>query len=64
MVSNLANTELLESAAELIDYFEDKLPAKLLEQDIRENDMDALAQHVMEARAAQSDIEFNPEGDI
>lgn len=59
-MSNLANTELLESAAELIDYFEDKLPAKVIEKDIAGNDMDALAAHVREARATQFDIEYKP----
>lgn len=63
-VSNLVNIELMESAAELIDYFEGKLPAELLERDIQNNDLETLAAHVRDARIAQFELEYSPEGDI
>lgn len=41
--------QLLERAAECIDYFEEKLPAKLIEKDINNQDYDMLWVHVREA---------------
>lgn len=57
-MSNSTNTILLERAAACIDYFQDKLPAKVIERDIDYNDLEALAQHVHEAEAEISRQEF------
>lgn len=50
-MSEQAHTELVEKASELIDYFENELPARLIEQDLAGNDLEALAFHVKDAWA-------------
>ena len=58
-MSNLVNTELFERAAEMVTYFEGKLPAKVIEQDLKHNDLEALRYHVADAEAvaAQNELE-------
>lgn len=48
-MSNFANTELLEIAAELIDYWTGTMWAAILEDDIEHGDLEALHEHVKEA---------------
>lgn len=59
-MSNIQNIELLENAAELIDYFEGTTTAKMLEQDLDSNDLEMLSVHVKQARTAQFNAEYNP----
>lgn len=58
-MSNTVNTELLERAALMIDYFLGKMPAQVIEADIDRNDLEALNYHVTyaEAIASQEEIE-------
>lgn len=57
-MSTQVNTELYERAAEMIDYFQDKLPAQLIEKALKNNDLDALRLHVAQAEAEVSRQEF------
>lgn len=57
-MSNLVNDELFNRAAEMIDYFEGKLPAQLIEQALGSNDLDSLRKYVLEAEAEASRQEF------
>lgn len=50
-MSTEANIELLERAQEMIDYFENELPARVIARDIEANDLEALRAHVTEAEA-------------
>lgn len=52
------NTELFERAAEMITYFEGKLPAQVLEADLASNDLEALYRHVTDAEALAAQEEF------
>lgn len=54
------NSIWLERAAACIDYFEGKLPAQLIEQDLDNNDMEELQHHVMLAEAEMSIEYFAP----
>jgi hypothetical protein len=58
-MSNNVNTGLLERASEMIDYFESKLPAQLIEADLASNDLEALHGHVLQAEAEASCQEHN-----
>ena len=57
-MSNQTNDILFERAAEMIDYFQGKLPARLIEQDLEHDDLEALAEHVNQAEglAAQQEM--------
>lgn len=57
-MSNQVNTELLERAAAMCDYFENKQPAFIIERDLAREDLDALYKHVCEAEALASQEEF------
>lgn len=50
-MSEQSNTNLFERASEVIDYFENELPARVIQRDIDANDLEALAVHVKEAEA-------------
>jgi hypothetical protein len=52
------NEQLFERAAECVTYFEGKLPATLIEEDIARNDLEALYRHVTEAEAVMSQEEL------
>lgn len=52
------NGQLFERAADMIDYFEGKLPAQVIEQDLANNDLEELALHVAEAESIVSQEEF------
>jgi hypothetical protein len=56
-MSNPINDLLFGRAAEMIDYFEGKLPAKLIEKDLELNDLDSLYKHVRDAEALASQEE-------
>lgn len=56
-----SNTTLIEEAQEFIDYFEGKLPAEVMRQDIETGDLDSLAYHIGQARAAIFELEYAPE---
>lgn len=58
-MSNQINAQLFERAAEMIDFFEGKLPAQVIEQDLASNDLEALYQHVTLAEAEASRQEFH-----
>lgn len=58
------NTELLERASECIDYFQDKMPAKILEADLERNDLEMLWVHVREAEMEISRQEYYGAGDV
>jgi len=63
-MSNLENEQLFERAAECISYFENKLPAELIQQDLDHDDLDSLYRHVVQAEAQMAQLEFNATGDI
>lgn len=50
-MSEQVNTDSHEKAAILIDYFENELPARLIEQDLASGDLEALRFHVNDAWA-------------
>lgn len=50
-MSETNNTLLYERAAEAIDYFEEKLPAQLIEQALDSQDLERLAEVVTQAEA-------------
>ena len=54
VMSTEVNTQLMERAASMIDYFEGKLPAELIEKDLELNDLDSLYKHVHEAESLAS----------
>lgn len=58
-MSNQINTELLERASDVIDYFEGKVLAEVIEKDLDTNDLGALVAHVAigEAQMAQQEFE-------
>jgi hypothetical protein len=58
-MSHNINIELLERAAEMVDYFVDKLPAQLIERDMEANDLESLAVHVAQAEAEASRQEMS-----
>lgn len=58
-MSNLSNTILMERAADVIDYFEGKIIAKIIETDLDRNDLESLEKHVNEAEAEIAIQEFN-----
>lgn len=60
-MSSITNTSWLERAAECIDYFEGKLPAQLIEQDLNSNDLESLQKHVLQAEAEISIEWFAPD---
>lgn len=62
-MSNNYNEELLERAAEAIDYFGDTTISKILEADIERNDLEGLVAHVAIAEAQMAQQEFH-EADI
>lgn len=57
-MSTDANVQLLERASEMVTYFEGKLPAKLIEKALEENDLEQLHKYVIEAEATASRQEF------
>lgn len=58
-MSNQTNDELFDRAAECISYFEDKLPAILIQQDLDNDDLESLHNHVKEAERLRFDVEFS-----
>lgn len=60
-MSNNVNQELFERAGICVSYFEGKLPAKLIQKDLDNNDLENLHYHVLEAEKTMFDLEFNPE---
>lgn len=48
-MSNQVNDEWMERAAEMITYFEGKLPAQVIERDLENHDWESLQVHVKEA---------------
>lgn len=57
-MSNNVNTELLDRAAEMVDYFEGKLPATLIRNALDENDLDLVRRYVVEAEAMAAQTEM------
>tara|TARA_R110000868_G_scaffold376886_2_gene642118 strand:+ start:253 stop:492 length:240 start_codon:yes stop_codon:yes gene_type:complete len=60
-MSNQVNTNLLERASVCMDYFESKLPAQIIEADLKRNDLEALEVHVKEAENMIFEAEYRPE---
>lgn len=57
-MSDSINTELLERAAEAIDYFGDTTIGKTIQNDIDRNDLEILVTHVAIAEAQMAQQEF------
>lgn len=57
-MSNNVNTQLLEEASFYIEYFTGTIMARYLENDVSNNDLDSLRQHVNEARLKVHEIEY------
>jgi len=60
-MSNNENTRLFERAAECLSYFEGKLPAKLIQHDLDNDDLESLNQHVNEFERLMTEMEYQPE---
>lgn len=58
-MSSEPNTILLERAAACIEYFESKMPAQLIEEDLSHKDMESLQRHVAQAEAEMSAQHFS-----
>jgi hypothetical protein len=58
-MSTEANTILMERAADMIDLWEGKMPAKLIEKALDENDLDALYKYVKDAESLAAQEEFH-----
>ena len=56
-MSNQVNTELLERAADMVEYFESKLPATLIQQALDSGDLDMVRKYVAEAEAMAAQTE-------
>lgn len=69
-MSNYSNEQLLDRAAEMVDYWEGTLHAELIRQALDSNDLEEVRHHVVlaEAEAARQEIygyDLMPEqGDI
>lgn len=61
-MSNQTNDTLVEEAMFYMDFFTGTIMEKLLEWDIHINDMEALQQHLKEARDASFEIAYQPLG--
>lgn len=57
-MSNNVNTELLDRAADMVEYFESKLPAQLILKALDENDLDLVRRYVVEAEAMAAQTEM------
>lgn len=57
-MSSDVNTQLFERAAEMVDYYEGTVIAKVIEKNIEDNDLDALRENVTRAEAQASEQEF------
>lgn len=57
-MSNNTNTILLERAADMIDYWDNTVQSKILEQLVEANDLEALVVEVAKAEAMASQQEF------
>lgn len=61
-MSSLVNTGLLEEAAFYIEYFTDTTIGKVLEADLKANDLDGLRAHIEDARKTAFHLEYNSNG--
>lgn len=57
-MSHGVNIALFERAAEMVDYFVGKAPARMIETDLMRNDLKSLERHVVEAEAIASQNEM------
>lgn len=53
-MSNQTNDQLLDRAAEMVDYFESKLPAQLILKALDSNDLELVRKYTLEAEAEAS----------
>jgi len=60
-MSNEVNEMLLEEAAFYIDYFTGTILGEVLEHDVEANDLEALADHIKDARKVAFELGYNPE---
>ncbi len=58
-MSTQVNTNLLERAADCVDHFDGKMPAKLIEKDLETNDLESLLVHVTQAEQMIMEQESN-----
>lgn len=59
-MSHEANTRLFEEAAELIDYWQGTMHAKIMESHLEANDLDGLHESVAMARREMLNQEYDP----
>lgn len=57
-MSNENNSQLFERASDMITYFEGTVVAKVIEKNMEDNDLDALAVNVLKAENQVSQAEF------
>lgn len=62
-MSDEVNVRLFERAAEQIDYWENTLHSRLIQQALDANDLDELRRYVKEAEDAMFQNEYNPDFD-
>lgn len=60
-MSQEENTRLLELASEHISYWEGEGIGKALEQDLDNDDLESLAEHLKQSAILMYELEFNPE---
>jgi len=58
-MSNQVNTELLERAADMVGYFESKLPATLIQQALDSGDLEQVHYYVAQAEAMAAEQEMH-----
>lgn len=61
-MSSTQNDGFLEEASFYIDYFTGTTLGKMLEADLATNDLEGLQHHLVDARKAAFNLEFNPVG--
>lgn len=61
-MSNDINSLLYERAREMCDYWEGTPRADVIRQDIKNNDLESMFKHVIDAEAEASRKEFYAEG--
>lgn len=60
-MSNNVNSIWFDRAAEMISYWEGKLPAQLIQQDLDNDDLENMQYHILQAEAEASRLEFAQE---
>ena len=61
-MSDNNNTSLLDRASEMVEYFEGKLPAKLILMALDKNDLDLVRKYTLQAEALVAEQQIYGQG--